>query len=267
MSYIDENKEAWEDAFRQRKSGWGNDVPTNLKNKSDYYVEPCIKKVLDEMDLSNKKIAQFCCNNGRELLSISKHYGIEGTGFDIAENLIQQGVENASILNLPCNFVVTDILKIDGKYEGVYDVILFTVGAITWFEELNDLFRMVSKCLKKDGIMILHDYHPIMNMLPLPYEAEYHAENLTFLENKYFSDEPWIENSGMAYISGEYNSKTFTSFSHSISKIINAIVTSGMEIKLFEEFNYDVGLSDVYNNKGLPLSILLLASLNRKDLI
>ncbi|MEG0736511.1 MAG: class I SAM-dependent methyltransferase, partial [Longicatena sp.] len=239
---------------------WGEEITKNLQEKSDFYIQPCIKDIVDSMDLSNKKVAQFCCNNGRELLSISKHYHVEAIGFDIAENLLEQGKRHADELQLPCEFVAANILDINDSYANTFDVILFTIGAITWFEDLHVLFEVASKCLKPGGIMILHDFHPVMNMLPLPGEQSYNTESTILLEDKYFTKEPWIENSGMGYISGEFPSKTFISFSHSISKIINAIISSNMNILQFEEFDYDVGLSDVYDHKGFPLSMLLVAN-------
>lgn len=260
MNYIKQNKEAWEEAFDNRMDGWGETVVYNIQNKSDYYIHPCIKAELDKLDLSGKKIAQFCCNNGRELLSIAKHYGINGTGFDIAENMILQGTQHARELNLPCEFVSDNILDIGSEYDNSFDVVLFTIGAITWFEDLEALFNVVSRCLKLNGVMIIHDYHPVMNMLPFPYEESYKADIPVILENKYFTKEPWIENQGMGYISGEYESKTFTSFSHPISEIINSTIKSEMNIVLFEEYDYDVGLTDVYDSKGLPLSMLLVST-------
>lgn len=259
MDYIKNNKEAWEEAFDNRMDGWGETVVHNIRNKSDYYIQPCIKEELDKLDLSGKKAAQFCCNNGRELLSISKHYGLKAVGFDIAENLISQGNSHAKELTLPCEFAACNILDIGREYDGAFDIILFTIGAITWFEDLEALFRVVSRCLKPGGIMILHDFHPVMNMLPLPGEELYRDDISMLLENKYFTKEPWIENNGMGYISGDYDSKTFTSFSHSVSSIINSIIKSDMELTLFREYDYDVGLTDVYDNKGLPLSMLLIS--------
>ncbi|ATZ17958.1 hypothetical protein EMELA_v1c03970 [Mesoplasma melaleucae] len=50
--------------------------------------EPAVKTVLDELDLTNKNIGQFCCNNGRKLSLISKHYNANGVEFDIVENFI-----------------------------------------------------------------------------------------------------------------------------------------------------------------------------------
>lgn len=260
MNYIKKNKEAWEEAFDNRVDGWGETVVQNLQNKSDHYIPHAVKVELDKMDLSGKKVVQFCCNNGRELLSITKHYGLRGTGFDIAENLISQGRQHAEELNLSCEFVAGNILDIGEEYDNSFDIVLFTIGAITWFESLEALFKVVSRCLKPQGKLILHDFHPLMNMLPLPGEALYSADVPMLLENKYFTKEPWIENNGMGYISGDYESKTFTSFPHSMSEVINSAIKSDMEIRLLEEYDYDVGLSEVYDDKGLPLSMLLIAS-------
>lgn len=259
MNYIKENKEAWEEAFDKRNEGWGEMVTDYIQKQSDFYISPYIKGQLDRLDLSHKNTAQFCCNNGRELLSICAHYGTKGIGFDIAENLIAQGTKHAQVLQLPCRFVAANILDLKEEYTNSFDVILFTIGAITWFKDLNELFAVVSRCLKTGGVMLLHDFHPVMNMLPLPGEDTYCEDCNIVLENKYFTEEPWIENSGMGYISGEYESKTFTSFSHSISDIINATISSGMQIERFDEYDQDVGLSDAYDGKGLPLSILLSA--------
>ena len=79
------------------------------------------------------------------------------------------------------------------------------------------------------------------------------------MEHTYFTNEPWIENNGMGYISGEYASKTFTSFSHSVSDIVNNAITNDMDIRLLREYDHDIGLSDAYDYKGLPLSMLLMA--------
>lgn len=46
---------------------------------------------------------------------------------------------------------------------------------------------------------------------------------------------------------GEYESKTFISFSHFISQFINSVIRAGLSITQFDEFDYDVGLSDVYD--------------------
>lgn len=104
-----------------------------------------------------------------------------------------------------------------------------------------------------------HEIHPVMNILPLPDEDGYRSDVTVALEHKYFTKEPWIETNGMGYISGKYESKTFTSFAHSMEEIVNGIIKSNMEIRLLNEYDYDIGLSDAYDGKGLPLSMLLVS--------
>lgn len=258
--YIQDNKQAWEEAFEHRYTGWGETNYERLMNEKLPFFHSDIAKELETMDFKNKTISQFCCNNGRELLSLMQLGAKKGVGFDIAENIINQAIDTAKKANINnCQFVSCDILDIPDEYNNNFDFIIFTIGAITWFEDLKPLFQRVSNCLKTGGIMLIHDFHPIMNMLPLPGEPTFDKNHLNRIEYSYFRKEPWIENEGMSYMSEQYTSKTFTSFSHTISDIINAISFSKMRVVKMNEYDYDVGLTDVYDKKGFPLSYLLIA--------
>ena len=63
------------------------------------------------MDFKGKKAAQFCCNNGREILSLMQ-------------------------------LVACIILDIDEMYHNSFDFIMFTIEAITWFEDMNPQFKV-----------------------------------------------------------------------------------------------------------------------------
>ncbi|MEG0076130.1 MAG: SAM-dependent methyltransferase, partial [Eubacterium sp.] len=106
---------------------------------------------------------------------------------------------------------------------------------------------------------LIHDYHPFMNMLPLPGEEEFDQDKLNQVSYSYFRTTPWIENDGMCYMSNTYHSKTFTSFSHTMAEIITSLATNGFYVLALNEYDYDVGLTDVYDKQGLPLSFLLTA--------
>lgn len=260
MKYIQGNKEAWEEAFEHRHSGWGESNHERLLQEHLPFFHPDIAAELESMDFSEKTIAQFCCNNGRELLSLMQLGAKKGIGFDIAENIIEQATytaKKAAIDN--CQFVSCNILDIPEEYYNCFDFIMFTIGAITWFEDLKPLFQKVCNCLKPGGTLLIHDFHPIMNMLPMPGEPAFDEKNLNHIEYSYFRKEPWIENEGMGYMSEQYESKTFISFSHTIAAIINAISSSKMHIVKMNEYDYDIGLTDVYDKKGIPLSYLLIA--------
>lgn len=260
MSYFQKNKEAWEEAFEHRHLGWGETNHERLVNETLPFFCADVVEELEKIDFHGKNIAQFCCNNGRELLSLMGLGARKGVGFDIAENIIKQGADTAEKAGIKnCEFVSCNILDIPQKYHCSFDFILFTVGAITWFEDLNELFQKVSDCLKPGGVMLIHDFHPVMNMLPMPGEPEFDGQHLNQMTYSYFRKEPWIENEGMGYMSEPYASKTFISFSHTFSAVINAVSAAGLHLVKLNEYDYDIGLSDVYNKMGFPLSYFLIA--------
>jgi SAM-dependent methyltransferase len=259
MDYINSNKQAWEEAFENRLPGWGEDNAEKLASQTLPFFNQDVIAELKALDLQGKTIAQFACNNGRELLSAMQLRPAYGIGFDIAENFIGQARQIAEKIGRKnVQFVPGNLLEIDETYHDKFDLIFFTIGAITWFEDLSLLFGVVSKCLKPHGSLLINDYHPFMNMLPVPGEDGFDLNQLDRLCYPYFTDKPWLENDGIGYITPQYHSKTFTSFSHTISGILSSVMGAGISIKKFSEFDYDVGMAEEYNGKGLPLSFILL---------
>lgn len=260
MSYIESNKEAWEEAFEHRHPNWGEENHIKLLNEALPFFDEKAAEELHEINFAGKDIAQFCCNNGRELLSLIKNGANSGIGFDIAENILSQAkltAEKAGIKN--CKFVAGNILDIPEEYHNSFDLVMFTIGAITWFENLEPLFRKAADCLRPGGIMYIQDFHPVMNMLALPGSPEYDEQKIYGVAYSYFRKEPWVENEGMGYMSETYDSKTFISFSHTMAGIINAACKAGLRITGLKEYDYDVGLSEIYDGKGYPLSFILTA--------
>jgi ubiquinone/menaquinone biosynthesis C-methylase UbiE len=182
MDYKYHNKLAWEEAFDHRRQNWGDDNYKRLINEELPFLNADVISELKQLDLKGKTIAQFCCNNGRELLSMMQLNPSYGAGFDIAENIIEQAKDTARKANIAnCDFIATDILEIDESYHNKFDFIFFTIGAITWFQDLSLLFKKAADCLSSGGFMLINDFHPFMNMLPLPGENEFDEVNLNIL--------------------------------------------------------------------------------------
>jgi len=261
--YIDSNKAAWEEAFDNRKPNWGDGNHIRLRSERFAFFDSDMKKIVASTDVKGKHIAQFCCNNGRELLSfVLDGEAVSGTGFDIAENILEQArktAEKAGISN--CTFVEGNILDISDSYHNRFDLIFFTIGAICWIQDLPTLFDKVGKCLKTGGKLLINDGHPFVSMLAFPWEDEYDQSCPNKFIHSYFRKEPWIGNDGMGYMSIEYKSKTFTDFSHTFSDIINALSENGMNTVTLNEYDYDIGQigTDSFDGKGIPLSYILIA--------
>jgi len=262
-NYIEANKAAWEEAFDNRKNNWGENDHIKIQSEPFAFFNRDMLEKLKNMDFKGKAVAQFCCSNGRELLSLVLNSGAaSGVGFDIAKNILEQAKQMAKKAGVKnCEYVNCNILDISMDYYNKFDFIFITLGAICCFKDLAVLFEKVEKCLKPRGKFLLNDGHPFAYMLPIPGNDAFDPYNLNRLAYPYFKKSPWIWTGGMYYISGDCESKPFTEFPHTVSDIINAVCVNNMRITSFNEYDYEIGGigSEVYDKKGIPLSYILIA--------
>ncbi len=268
MNYIRSNKEAWEEAFDQRTPNWGENIVKRIESEKYPFFEDEMISVLERYDFRDKVLAQFCSNNGRELLSLVKTANAKmGYGFDIADNQVCFANEKAIELQVPCTFISTNVLDIGKEHEKRFDSIMITIGALCWFRELEPFFQKAFECLKEQGTLIIHEQHPVTNMLAAADEDNYDKVHPADLKNPYFSKE-WIGNEGIFYITRKaYRSKTFISFSHPLSRIINTVLNTGFLLRSFHEYDKDIsGMFTELTGKQIPLSFILEAEKSNIDL-
>jgi ubiquinone/menaquinone biosynthesis C-methylase UbiE len=217
--------------------------------------------VLRNYSFEDKAIAQFCCNNGRELLSLAYNQKAkECIGFDIAENQVKFANEKAIELGLDCEFIAVNIIDIDSKYNNLFDYAIITIGALCWFKDLNAFFGVVSGCLRKNGVLIINEQHPVCNMFGFPGDDNYDERCPVKPVNSYLKKE-WINTDGMYYMTKkEYTSKEFIDYSHPLSEIVNALIKKMISIKSFDEYDYDILDSfEHLDGLGIPLSYIFVA--------
>ena len=159
--YIEGNKAAWEEAFENRDASWGADIAERIRREDYPFFNEETKSVLKQLPTEGAVIGQFCCNNGRELLSLVKcGRAKRGVGFDIAENQVAFANEKARELDLPCAFEAVNIYDIDDRYREQFDVVLITIGALCWFDDLNRFFAVAAKCMKPGACIVINEQHP-----------------------------------------------------------------------------------------------------------
>ena len=257
--YIEGNKAAWEEAFENRDPSWGTDI-TDRMEKEDYpFFNEETKNVLRRIDLKGAVVGQFCCNNGRELLSLVKNSGArKGIGFDIAENQVAFANKKAEELHLPCVFHAVNIYDIDDQYREQFDAVIITIGALCWFHDLNRFFAVVAKCMKPGAVIVINEQHPCTNMLAVEGEELYDPGHLLECCYSYFEHE-WTGNEGMFYMTQKsYRSKTFTDYTHPMSEIISGMCDSGIVVTGLQEFDYDISGGYSYiDHSGYPLSMII----------
>ena len=257
--YIESNKAAWEEAFENRDASWGADITERIQKEEYPFFEKEIADVLRGIDTEGKTIGQFCCNNGRELLSLVKcGKAAKGIGFDLAENQVAFANEKAQELDLPCVFEAVNVYDLDGRYEKQFDLVIITIGALCWLKDLDRFFEIVSKCMKPGAAIVIHEQHPCTNMLAVEGDAEFDPEHLLECRYSYFEHE-WTGNEGMVYMTKRsYPSKTFTDFTHPMGEILSGMCQNGMVVTGLQEFDRDIsGGFPSLDHSGFPLSMIL----------
>ncbi len=249
------NQDAWNEAYAKAPSSYKNIVKRLLENPRQFLTKRLISH-LDHRDFAGHHVAQLACNNGREIMAILMQYHADqATGFDISDSMIKDANQTAKLLQLNAKFIQSNLYEIDETYHNTFDDIFIMIGAITWFDDLSRLFKIVFNLLKPQGHFYLLDGHPITGMFAFEGEEGYDEENPYKLVHSYFRKEPFVDTDGMYYMNQQhYKSSPFVSFSHTFTEIIQGLIDANLSILVFEEGNENMlenfpGL----DGKGVPL--------------
>lgn len=255
------NRKAWNEAIPIHRESREVDIKERFKEKGFICFEENEYNKLKELVPFVKKVAQLCCNNGRELLSLI-NMGIEsGVGFDISDEAIKEAEELAEISKLKCSYIKTDVYNIGEEYYNAFDMIYISVGALNWLPDIGLFFKIASKMLKEKGYLFINEIHPFASMFACEGEKEFDINNPQKITYSYFRKEPFIQNIGIDYVGKKlYKSKPTYEFSHTLSNMLNSLIENGIRIKQFYEFADDI--SGVYEhlqqNMRIPLSYILI---------
>lgn len=267
--YCEANRAAWNEVCPKHIVARANDYPNlkrDLQQNHYYKLNSLDESVLKAIGIQGKRVAQLCCNNGLDLISVLNKGATSGVGFDICDEAILEAQSYATLSPLNCSFVRTDVYDIGPEYRDQFDYVFLNVGALMWLPELPKLFEIIQAMLAPSGHLSLVDLHPFALMSP-HYQATSEGSGAqVVLFDPYFQPKPYWT-SGLDYLGRtEYEGKQYCLFSHKMSDIINAITKSGLTINALEE--YPIDISGQYNSaeakNTIPLSFSLIAQKQKK---
>jgi len=123
------NKDAWnEAAARHRAHAQFEALLAGFATPGFSMLDATLTGRLQRLGLKGKDVAQLCCNNARELLSMKSLGAATVTGFDFSEAFLAQARELAAAGGIEAALVQTEIEKIPAAYNGRFDLALFTIG-------------------------------------------------------------------------------------------------------------------------------------------
>jgi len=213
---------------------------------------------LEEIGVAGKDVAQICCNNARELLSIKNMGAARCVGFDQAEKFLEQGRELAAVAGQEMELVAGDIYALDGRYDGAFDRVVVTIGVFGWMPDLEAFMAIPARLLKPGGALFVYEQHPIVDC----YEPD--APDPHKAVNSYFKDEPFEDEGGIVYDGSEadIDVKHYW-FIPRLDKVIGGLLRNGLVIEAFREYPHNISSVefDIFENQPaqMPMSYTLVA--------
>lgn len=235
--FTDANRAAWDEAAPvHEKINQARLLEAFSKPGFSTLVDHCLHR-LNEIGFQGKSVAQLCCNNGRELLSLKNLGAGPCVGFDASAAFIKQARELAQVSgHTDVEFVTTDIYDIPADKSGPYDVVVTTIGVIGWMPDLDGFFDVLEQLTRPGGYVFIEETHPVLMM----YE-EGEGDDPSYLKYSYFKEDPWVETTGLDYYEGaKYESRPHYSFQHTLADTMMAAINTGFVLKHFTEFGYNI---------------------------
>ncbi len=260
-AHIQANLKAWEEVAPIHARHNQNELLKRVCQPGFSVLDETATAHLRRLGTKGKNVAQVCCNNGVELLSCKSLGAACCVGFDGAQGFVDQGTELANAAGTDVEFVCCEVHDIPSEYHSSFDIVLITIGVLSWMPDMGRFFSEIAKLLSKDGVIFVYEHHSILLML-----EPGQADDPVNWELSYFRDEAYIDESGLDYYGGEsYEATPNASFSHKLSDIVMGGINSHLTLEYFEELPQHISnawWNVEHSGIGLPMSFVMVFQKN-----
>lgn len=260
---VTQNLRAWNEVAPRHAQLNFERTRDTIASSSGHYLDADFRDYLvTAVGLEGKTVAQFNCNNGRELISAVQLGARKGYGFDFSKEFLEQARILASVSDADVEFVETNIYEMPRAFDAQADILILTSGALCWMPDLRGYFEVARRVLRPGGALVIYETHPFLEMFKLDRERS-PGESLV-PHYSYFMNEPVKSTNGLDYYSNTvYGKEVVYWYHHTISEIMQSIIDAGFAIRRFREFEHDSdsGYASIRELEiKLPMSYLLHAS-------
>ena len=160
-----ENEEAWNQLTYEawiNKFGTSDKAAERIRQNSEKVLSVLLPKF---GDVNGKKIANLMGSNGTKAVALAM-LGAEAVVMDFSEGNRRYAMELAESAGVSIRYVLENVVALpEEELTGDYDIVFAEIGILHYFTDLHPLFQTAFRLLKKDGIFVLRDFHPVSNKL------------------------------------------------------------------------------------------------------
>src|SRR5262245_7566819 len=188
---------------------------------------------IDEIgSVHGKSLLHLQCHFGQDSLAWAR-LGAQVVGVDFSEEAIRLARALTDELSLNARFVCATIDDLPQHLDGVFDIVCTGGGVLSWLPNLTRWADVIAHLLKPGGLFYIREIHP----RAMIYEQE--GDELKIRYPYLTQPSPLrcevrgnYADSNAEYQGVEYN------WVHSLSDILNALLSAGLRLEFFHEFPY-----------------------------
>lgn len=213
---------------------------------------------LMEIGLTDKAVAQICCNNGRETISLRNLGAAQAVGFDQSAAFLEHAGELNALARQDCTFVEADVNALPEAYAGHFDLVVITIGVFGWMPDLDRFMAQAACLLRPSGELLVYEEHPVVNMF------EPRGPEPLKVMHSYFRSRPFTSNEAILYDDAPRPEvPRHCWFVHPLGSIFDALLRAGFAIRSFREFPHNISSTEFdlleTPEAMLPMSYILRA--------
>ena len=190
---------------------------------------------LEELgDVSGKSLLHLQCHFGLDTLSWAR-LGAKVTGIDFSDKAIDLARSLSKELSIEASFVQSDIYALPNVLDSQFDIVFTSYGVLCWLPDLRRWGEIITHFLKPGGttFYMVAD-HPLANI----FESAEDSSELKIAYSYFHTPEPteWGPGGGSYAEPDAKVSSSSYEWAHSLSDVINALISAGLRIEFTHEF-------------------------------
>ena len=231
--YTVANKAYWNEIASAHQESYVNDLIQRISQPNFTTFDAVEQRLFEKINLLGKSVAQICCNNARELISVKKAGAGRCVGFDISDEFIKQGERLKQAAGVEIELVCSDIYDLNNSYNNQFDLLYITIGVLGWLQDLTTFFTILDRLLRPGGQILVYEMHPILEL--------FEEDSGGTIRNDYFNKKPYLEEGANDYMNPNAVIKSPSYwFHHPLAEILGGFIAHNFIITHFEEYAHDI---------------------------
>lgn len=185
-------------------------------------------------DVAGKSLLHLQCHFGLDTLSWAR-LGAAVVGVDFSQESILIAKILSQDIGVGGRFLCADVYDLPKVLNERFDIVFSSYGVLLWLPDLRRWAEIISGLLDQGGIFFMVEGHPFSMLL----RNDDNDATLRVCRSYFYTAKPREGKDETDYANPDVRiSRPSYTWRHSLSDVINSLVSAGLNIKCFREFPY-----------------------------